>query len=174
VKRRKVFLWFKDIHNILRTHVAAQVYDTQSAAKLIDEVYTYEIEMDELQSDLAVSTQTRNPTAFGIVLSDMADTMGEAICTALDSEPWRAFVIASTKEQLTLSAGAQAGVKSKAVFDLYGRCDMMAGKEGQRFLMPGEKIGEVEIITVTPQTSEAILISGTYEHGMCGYIQAKP
>jgi hypothetical protein len=170
-QEEKGVLWFKDIHNMLRTHIALQILDSQSGAKLLDEVFSHEIEMDQLESELPVSSTAFDQKVFATILSELADTVGKSICKVIEDEPWRGFVVASAGTSLKLSAGSQVGIQSGTIFDIYSRGDMVEGKNGQRFFMPGKRTGAVEITAVSPRTSEAKLISGSYEGGRGGYVQ---
>ncbi|MBW2252278.1 MAG: hypothetical protein JRF60_17050 [Deltaproteobacteria bacterium] len=51
-EEKRGIIFFKDLHQFIYIQVKVEVYDTQSGVKLIDERYSEEIEIDELELEL--------------------------------------------------------------------------------------------------------------------------
>ncbi len=52
------------------------------------------------------------------------------------------------------------GLESGDILEVYDSSRIMEGVGGQRFFIPGLKIGEIEIVSITEDRLEAKLISG--------------
>ncbi len=167
----KGILWFKDVHNFINTKLIVEVFDSQSAAKLIDNVYVHELEVNELEYDMIRAKKAQGLPELDIALENIAAEVGEEICEEIAKQPWRAYIIGVNAKEATLSSGSQVGLKPNDRFDIYDGGKILEGAGGQRFHTPGQKCGELKITTVTPQTAQALLTQGEMKQG--DYIKFK-
>ena len=158
--KKKGILWFKDTHYYVQVQISAQVYDTETAAKLLDESFVHEVEVDE--ADLE-SIQTESGTQASIMdeaLKAIVDKMGEKICNAVVLQPWKGFIASVNAHRIMINSGQKAGLKIGELFDVHDNSGVFKGAGGQRFFIPGAKVGEIKITAVYPDTAEAVLLSG--------------
>ncbi len=158
--KQKGILWFKSTHYYVQVQIAVQVYDTETAAKLLDESFVHEVEIDE--TDLE-SMQTESGIQASIMdeaFRSIADKMGEKICNAIVSQPWNGFIISVDADRIMINSGEKVGLKTGDLFDVFDNSGIFKGTGGQRFFIPGLKIGEIKVTTVYPETAEAVLVSG--------------
>lgn len=158
--KKKGILWFKDTHYYVQVQISAQLYDTETAAKLLDESFVHEVEVDE--ADLE-SIQTESGIQASIIdeaLKAIVDKMGEKICSAVVLQPWKGFIASINAHRIMINSGEKTGLKIGDLFDVFDSSGIFKGAGGQRFFIPGVKVGEIKITTVYPDKAEAILLSG--------------
>ena len=159
-KRKKgIWLW-KDIHHYLQFQIVVEVYDTETGAKLLDESFMREIEIDE--SDLESTGADAEIKAYikDDIFKEIAIDMGEKICNAIVLDPWTGYITSIVEDKIILPSGERVGIKPGDIFEVYDSTDTFQGAEGHRFFIPGLKAGEIKITAVYPETAEAVRISG--------------
>lgn len=159
-KRKKGFWWWKDIHHYVQFQIVAEVYDTETGAKLLDESFMREMEIDE--SDLE-STRANDEIKAYIkddIFKTIAVDMGEKICNAVVLDPWTGYITSIVDDKIILSSGERVGIQPGDIFEVYNSTDTFEGVDGHRFFIPGLKTGEIKITAVHPDTAEAVRISG--------------
>jgi hypothetical protein len=159
-KRKKGIWWFKDIHHYVQVQIVAEVYDTETGAKLLDESFMREIEIDE--SDLESTGADAEIKAYikDDIFKHIAVDAGEKICNAVGLDPWTGYITSTVGDKIVLSSGERVGIKPGDIFEVYDSTETFQGVDGQQFFIPGLKTGEIEITAVYPDTAEAVLISG--------------
>lgn len=160
VDKRKEGIWlWKDIHHYVQVQIVAEVYDTETGAKLLDESFMHEIEIDE--SDLESTGADAEIKAYikDDIFKQIAIDMGEKICNAIILDPWTGYITSIVEDKIILSSGEQVGIKPGDIFEVYDSTDTFQGAEGHRFFIPGLKSGEIKITAVYPETAEAVRIS---------------
>ncbi len=159
-KRKKGFWWWKDIHHYVQFQIVAEVYDTETGAKLLDESFMREMEIDE--SDLESTGADDEIKAYikDDIFKTIAIDMGEKICNAVVLDPWTGYITSTVDDKIILSSGERVGIQPGDIFEVYDTTDTFEGVDGHRFFIPGLKTGEIEITAVYPDTAEAVRISG--------------
>ena len=158
--KKKGILWFKDTHYYVQVQISAQVYDTETAAKLLDESFVHEVEVDEADLDSINTESGIQASIIDEALKAIVDKMGEKICTAVILQPWKGFITSIDAHRIMINSGKKTGLKIGDLFDVFDSSGIFKGAGGQRFFIPGVKVGEIKITTVYPDKAEAILLSG--------------
>lgn len=159
-QKKKGIWWFKNIHHYIQVQLVAEVYDSETGAKLLDESFMKEIEVDE--SDLESSNVDLKIRTYVIneAFMDIADHMGEKICNALVLNPWHGYIISTDADKMIISSGKNVGIRTGDVFEVYNSIDTFQGVAGYRFFIPGPKIGEIKITRIHSDIAEAVRVSG--------------
>jgi len=164
-QKKKGWLWLEDIHEYVQVQVAIAVYDTETGAKILDESFIHEVEVEEFdfeESDFE-GLDTQNGTNALILkeaFEQIASSMSEAMCDAVESQPWRGFLTAVNDNEIIISSGNRVGLKQGDILEVYDISNVVQGAQGQRFFVPGVKTGEVEITAVSADKAEAVVVSG--------------
>jgi hypothetical protein len=158
--RKSGMLWFKNTHYYVKVQIAAQVYDTETAAKMLDESFVHEVEVDEADMESIQKEPSIQASIMDEAFKSIADQMGEKICNAVVLKPWKGFITSVNPDRIVISSGEKTGIKIGDLFDVFDSSGIFKGAEGQRFFIPGLKVGEIKITTVNPDTAEAVLLSG--------------
>jgi len=167
-KKMKGILWLKDTHYYVQARIATEVYDTETGAKLLDESFVHEIEVDEMDLESINADSELNTLVVDEAFGAIADKMGEKICNAIVFQPWKGFIASIDSDKVLLNFGENIGLKIGDLFDVFDSTSIFEGLEGHRFFKPGQKTGEIKITAVYPDTAEAILVSGhDIQPGFC-------
>ena len=59
-----------------------------------------------------------------------------------------------------IPSGTRTGLKLGDILEVYDSSRIIEGIGGQRFFTPGLKIGEIEIVAITENRTEAKLVDG--------------
>lgn len=157
--RDKGYLWWKSSDPLIRILTYADVYDTETGAKLLDEKQTHEFGIEEGDVE-GIKTKSQ---AGLLILEAEIDQIGaelaEHICEAMDSQPWKGYIVAADGSEILLSSGGTAGLKTGDVLEIYTTGLFVEGAGGVRFAQRGKKVGKIKITAVAPQSAEGELVS---------------
>jgi len=159
-KRKKGIWWLKDTHYFVQVRIATEVYDTETAAKLLDESFVHEVEVEEMDLESIQAGGKMNASIADVAFRAIADKMGEKICNAIIFQPWKGFVASIDSDKIYLNFGTKIGLKIGDLFNVFDSNSVFDGLEGHRFFIPGDKTGEIKITAVHPDTAEAVIVSG--------------
>lgn len=159
-KKKQGVLWLKDTHYFVQVRIATEVYDTETGAKLLDESFVHEIEVDEMDLESINVDGEMNALIVDEAFGTIADKMGEKVCNAIVFQPWKGFIASMDSDKIFLNFGENIGLKIGDLFEVFDSSSIFEGLEGHRFFKPGLKTGEIKITAVYPDTAEAILVSG--------------
>ncbi|MBW2489912.1 MAG: hypothetical protein JRE65_02020 [Deltaproteobacteria bacterium] len=159
-KKKQGVLWLKDTHYYVQVRIAAEVFDTETGAKLLDESFVNEIEVDEVDLESIHADKRMNAIIANEAFEAIADEMGEKICNAIVFQPWKGFIASIDSKKVYLNFGKNIDLKIGDLFEVFDSSSIFEGLEGHRFFKPGFKTGEIKITAVYADTSEAILVSG--------------
>ena len=167
-KRKKGIWWLKDTHYFVQVRIATEVYDTETGAKLLEESFAHEIEVDEMDLESIQTDSEMNASILDEAFGTIADEMGEKICNAIIFQPWKGFIASIDSDKFLLNFGENIGLKIGDLFEVFDSSNIFEGLEGERFFIPGAKTGEIKITAVHPDSAEAILVSGhDIQSGFC-------
>jgi len=159
-KKKSGILWFKDTYNFIRFQIVVEVYDTETGAKIFDDSFDDEIQVDEIDLDNLGTGNANKIPALNDALLNALIPIGEKICDAVSIQPWKGYVISSFEDKIIISSGKRSGLILGDKFEVYDSENIFEGKDGRKFFIPGLKIGEIKITAPYPDRAEATLISG--------------
>ena len=150
---------WKDTHHLIQILVSVEVYDTETGTKILDESFSRKVEIEELDYELMQSEGKLMLPDLNETLGDLIEEMGEAICWAIEDQPWNGFIIAVDEDKIILSSGSRAGLEPGDELEVFDTSRIMEGRNGQRFFYHGQKIGEIRIVEVEPDKARAVIVS---------------
>ncbi len=159
-QEKKGFWWFGDIHHFVEIHASVEIYDTLTGAKLLDDSLIHEMEVDDAYSDDKNISSNLITSIADEAFPALTSEMGEKVCNELILQPWRGYITSVLTDKIIISSGTTAGIKSGDVFAVFDGTEIFDGSAGQRFFIPGLKIGEIKITMVYNDAAEATKISG--------------
>lgn len=165
------WLW-KDTRYMIRTVMRVEIIESAKGTKALDETYAEDMEIEELRYQQFKDDRNIPLSAIDRIMSRLMREAGYKICQALRDEPWQGFVVAVDQDRITLSSGRAVGLTAGKVLEVYDNGRMVESKEGQRFLRPGEKIGEATVSSVTEDRAEAIF-NGSARVSVGGIVRLK-
>ena len=152
--------WAKDTVHFVEVIIRVEVNDLRTATKLLDHTFVREIEIEDLDYQMIQQSDRIRLPELNETLSKLLAEIGSEICHTVKDQPWTGFITKAEQDRFTISSGSEIGLKVGDVLEVYDSSRIIEGVGGQRFFTPGLQIGEIEIVSITPNTSEARLISG--------------
>ena len=159
-QKEKGIWWFKNTHHFFEIHASVEVYDTLTGAKLLDESFIHEIEVDETDFEDTNISNDLMTSITNEALRNIASEMGEQVCSAIVLQPWRGYITSVRTDKIIISSGKTVGIRPGDVFEVFDSSEIFDGSDGQRFFIPGLKIGEAKVTAVFTDRAEAVKISG--------------
>jgi hypothetical protein len=152
-------LILKDTLHSIQILVSVEVYDTETGTKILDENFNRKVEIEELDYDLMRSEEKLILPDLNETISNLLAEMGERICWAIEDQPWNGFITSFADDKIMLSAGDMSGLKPGDELEVFDNARILKGRDGQQFFVHGKKIGEIKIVAVEPDRSEAVVVS---------------
>lgn len=173
--REKRGIWgFREDIPLLYAVFRIRIYDIETTATYLDEVFRQELELSEGPHGLEESSANRYYETYGRTLLDrVIPTISYHVCDRLREMPWSGFVIDNTNDIYVLSAGRDVGLVEGDVLEVFDMGEPLQGFRDRVYLMAGPKIGEMRITRVKESQSEAVGISGSgFEKSCCVRIKS--
>jgi len=153
-------LWTKDTHFLIEVLIMAQVYDTQTATKILDESFLHEVEIDELDYRLIEKDKADTIPQLNEAFAQILVEMGDRICEVVSEQLWSGQVTAVAGEKISISGGSRIGLETGDVLEVFDSGRILEGIDGQKFFAPGLKTAEIRITAVADSSADAVKVSG--------------
>jgi len=147
--------WFRKTHYFIFMELTFTVFDPFSGAKIFNEVVETSTEISEDDFSAFKSGQAIDLENLDEAVSDVAGELGKHAAEALNRQPWQTSVIRVEDNRIFLSAGGQGGLRGGERLDVFEGRRILDGQNGARFIIPGYKVGDIEIVHVAEKMSEA-------------------
>ena len=158
-KERKGIWWSRKDHYYLQILISIESYDPYDAAKIYNESMLTESEISKEEAHKIKGGEDIKRPLLKETIVKMAEDAGAAICSAVDGRIWKGFITDTDRNDVTLSCGEMQGIRSGSQFEVYDSAGIIDGYEGQKFFVPGYKIGEIEINQVRADHSTAKVLT---------------
>lgn len=160
-KKDTGFWFFREVSYILQIQTAATAYDTVTGSRLALGILTEQIDITEQQAQLINTGKETNINNLAKVAKEMGDQLGERIGNAVKESKWMASLVSVKDGNCGMPAGSAVGVKPGDRFSVLDASGILTGLNGQQFIVPGLKIGEITIQRVTEQQAFGTPDSGS-------------
>ncbi|MEJ2166908.1 MAG: hypothetical protein P8X90_15370 [Desulfobacterales bacterium] len=150
----------KDKHHIVHVFIRVEMIDTRTATKLLDNTFERRIEIDDIDYQMIKESNKISLPNLNVTLNKLLTDVGDSICDTIRDQPWTGFITKKDGDKFYISSGSRIGLKAGDVLEVFDSSRIIKGLAGQRFITPGLKIGEIEIVSITENKSEARLIEG--------------
>jgi len=162
IRQKDEINWLTGDRSYFQVTITAEIYDTQTAAKLLDKTYLHEAEVDvDKATESEKETEYFDIIAIEKVLKRIVDEMRTDICDTVSYIPWLGFIIAAEGDAVTISAGKNVGLRPGTHLNIYQNDQLMTGALGNQYRIPGPHIGELKLVSVSDNQSKATLVEGT-------------
>lgn len=150
----------KDTHHLVQIFIRVEVNDTSTATKLLDETFTRQIEIDDIEYQIIQESDKIELPQLNQTLNKLLTDVGDSICDTIKDQPWTGYITGIEDGKFMIPSGTRTGLKLGDILEVYDSSRIIEGVGGQRFFTPGLKIGEIQIITITENQTEAKLVEG--------------
>jgi hypothetical protein len=150
------WLW-KDTRYKIRAALRVEIIDSATGAKALDETFAEEVVIEELRHQQLQESGPLPLSEIEPILNRLLPEAGYKICTTLSNQPWQGFVVAAEEGRITISSGSGVGLSSGKVLEVFASGRIVQNKDGQRFLQPGDRVGEARVSSVSAEKAEALI-----------------
>lgn len=151
--RNTGFWFFKDVAYSLQVQTAATVYDAATGARLALGIMTEEIDIDEDQAGFIRNGEEVQVDDWDELVEAMGEALGERMGDAIKDSQWVSAVVSIEGGSCVIAAGSEVGIDVGDRFSVLDGSQILTGLDGQRYIVPGPKIGEITISRVSPRQS---------------------
>ncbi|MGD8293531.1 MAG: hypothetical protein PVF37_17605 [Desulfobacterales bacterium] len=153
-------LWTKETQHLLLVFIRVEVFDTRTATKILDNTFDRRIEIDDLEYRMIRDNKKINLPELNDTMHRLLTDIGDSICDAVRDQPWNGYITKINEDRFVIPSGTNVGLELGDILEVYDSSRTMEGIAGQRFFIPGLKIGEIEIVSIKEKSLEAKLITG--------------
>jgi len=150
----------KDTHHLLQVFIRVEINDTRTATKLLDNTFERRIEIDDIEYQLIQESDKIDLPQLNETLNKLLSDVGDSICDTIKDQPWTGFITKTDGDKFFISSGSDIGLKLGNILEVFDSSRIIEGVGGQRFFTPGLKIGEIEIVAINENKSEARHVEG--------------
>ena len=131
----KGFWWFKDTHYFIRAQIKVEMYDTETAAKLLAEIISRDIEVELYDIELLENQERIDIYQLEDAYEYFASTIAEKVCDAMTIQPWKGYILSVDGNKIILSSGETSGLAPEQVLEVFDSSEIIEGKDGHRFFI---------------------------------------
>jgi len=162
IDEAKEGLWiFEDTFPAAFLELEVNLYDVETNAVLLSELVKAMVNMSDWDRPSPTDNQRYDPRLVKKLLESAAFQLNEKICTILEKEPWKGYVIDFGNSKVEISAGTDVGLRKGDVLEVFRYEQPIEATTGEHYLISGPKIGEIRIENVFQHTAVAEIISGS-------------
>jgi hypothetical protein len=155
VARKTGILWFRKERYFVFAELSFSVYDACTGAMVVDKVVESSTSVSKDDYNTMKSGKAAAIERVDDVVSDIGEDMGEHAAKVMKDQPWQTAVTGVKGDRIFLSAGSSSGLQGGDRLAVFAGRRIIDGQDGERFVVPGPEVGEIEIVRVTGETSEA-------------------
>lgn len=167
-ERPEGLLMFRGPAYYLSLGVRLEVYSMSTGAKLADRRIVRREEVDWEEFDAVRNREAGRTMELPEMMTALSRQAAEEACDAIREQPWRGFVMSVEEGRGILSSGREANLESGDELTLFSPGEIIEGRDGQRFRIPGIPAGKVQVTevyfgraVVEPTRGETIEVGST-------------
>lgn len=153
-------LWAKDTHHLLLVFIRVEVFDPRTATKILDNTFDRQIEIEDLEYRMIQEGAPIELPALNETLNQLLTDIGDSVCDAVRDQPWTGYITGIEGDRYVIPSGVEVGFEPGQILEVYDSSRIIEGLGGERFFVPGLKVGELEIVNISNNKLEAQLIIG--------------
>jgi len=138
------------------------LYDTETGAKILDMTLSEKIDLPEAlyRKMKAKGYIAMFPEIQELIIS-LSTEMGEEICNSMEPEPFKTFIKTIDGQQVVISSGSNAGIKSGDLFTIHDSGRLVTGKEEHQYFIAGPGTGILRINAVQNDSASGSIMQGS-------------
>ena len=154
------FWVLKQNRHYVRVQVRVEIFDTETATKLVDEAVDRQVRIDDADVEMIEQKDRIDSGFVEEVLEIIAQKIDEDICEAIADQKWKSFVLSTDSDELWIASGSRSGLRPDQVLEVFDSNAIMEGYGGHKYFKPGPKVAEIKLVEVQPQRSKAVVLTG--------------
>lgn len=151
-----IFWWRKSRHFISFV-VSAELYDPFTAAKMLSTVTDEALKISPSDYQRIVANDVVSIKKLNKMIENAAEDIGEQMAECMAGQPWKTTVLGIDDGAVILAAGGRSGLIPSDRLDVYEARRVMSGLQGERFIVPGYKVGQVRVESMEGRFVRAVI-----------------
>lgn len=150
--------WFRKPRYYMTVAFSLEVIDTFTAAKVLNRVMEETMRIDVNSYE---TFRSGSQSLFGAVeksVQGIGRRLAREAIDAIRDTHWKAGVIGIDDGMVTFAVGRAAGVRPGDRWAVFEGRRILAGADGARFIVPGYRLGRVEVVAVDEAQTRARLL----------------
>ena len=161
-EEKKWGFWpFKQTRYYIKVDLLLEVYDTESAAKILDRTVSRSMRIDEFDMEMIESQKNVDITYVEEILEELAPSLADSVCGAVEDQPWKSYLLSVEGDKVLIASGRSSGLKPELILHVYDSDRLIEGLGKRRYAMPGRKVAEIELETVFIDRARGRIVSGS-------------
>jgi hypothetical protein len=153
-EKKSGFIWFKKTKRVARIEIDVVAYHSGTAAKILDEAFTFDTEMISADGGESSHRWIINEAAIDAPLSDAANSAAKTLGEKMSQLPWEGYVLSVDHGKAVIPSGQAIGLALGDKLELFDGGKTIDTPGSYRYFVPGLKIGETAISAITPEMAE--------------------
>ncbi len=158
---------FREQASLMRASFLVVVYHIETTAMLSNEIFEEELDLSDSSLLEGEDVAQDNREGMSALVARVLPKIQERVCQSLAETPWTGYIVQGQADKYTLSSGKDVGLSAGQVLEVYKMGDPIEGLAEEVFLIPGPKIGEIQITQVNPDSALAVAVSGSELDNSC-------
>lgn len=159
-ERQTGIWWFRKMRYFVTVAASIDVYDTFTAAKVVSQVVEKTVQIDPNTYETFLDGIRNAFPAVDEAIRGIGRQFGRQAVGAIQTTPWKAAVTAIDGPHIILATGREAGPRVGDRWAVFEGRRTIAGHDGERFLVPGYKVGVIEVVATADGRVQAIAKDG--------------
>jgi len=116
---------------------------------------------EKIQNDL-------NDITIQKMLKHLSEFIASKMVNVLENESWKGFIVDNQNDLYIISSGTKSGLVNHMTFDVIGSLGTINGIYNQKYLIPGQPIGKIQIVEIDEYLSKGVPLYGNQlEKSVC-------
>lgn len=168
VHKKAGFYGFRKKMPFIQFRGEFSLFDCETHTKLwylpLDKSYC----LDKLFDSNETKHNGLNEITIQKVLARLSEFISTEMVNVLENIPWKGFIIENIDNLYVLSSGANVGIVNHMMFNVIGSMKTVNGIYNQQYLVPGNQIGQIQIVEVDENISKGVPLYGNQlEKSIC-------
>jgi hypothetical protein len=153
-EERTGILWFRRTKHIIFFDLTLAVYDAFTGAKLSDDVIESSTKISAEEFEAFQTGAWADLEDLREAITDQSADLGEKVAKTLERKRWCAAVVKVQDDRVFLASGSRVGMGAGDRLAVLDGQRTIQGQNGERFIVPGFEVGQIEIVHVADEMSE--------------------
>jgi len=168
IDQKKGFIGLKKNKAFVSIRGEFSLFDCATQAKIWYAPMNINLAFEKLFKPDETIPNDLDDSTIGKAINQFSQIISEQMVKSLKDEPWKGFIVESSKDDYSISSGIKNGIMPHMTFDVIGAMGEFKGIYNQVYHIPGKPIGQIQITSVDNNSAKAISLFGNQlEKSIC-------
>jgi hypothetical protein len=155
------FWFFKGVKREIEISIVVNAIDVVNGTLFLSNLESKRVKILP-EEDLVTFEAGRSlaPEELDKIMSRLFKAQTSAITDNLKRHPWMGKILSVNSNEAIINAGADVGIREGMVFDVFGNGEPIKSFSGRTYYLRGEKEGEIEVVDLSEDRAQVVLLEG--------------